>query len=421
MTTLSETSQQWLGLRDLRRLVSRYYYHKLKEKEQDAVKKLISKITDNGDTFQFFFDPKVKNPPKYSKKMKTAYKVDPNKDEFFSLESLVVFVKSVLKSKAEYIKICMDAAVKRVPFTQRTGLLNYLRGKDNDTRAKDGTPYKNPHVVYPGDKLSKTVTASDEAEAGAGTQSDKRQKTSDITEVNDENETTKKKKSKKSNVSYWENNEQPLATLNSVLDCSNKTPIAENCKPIWTAFLKEERSAVSRNNDGATTTKAKFGTPIIVVPAAATSVISLYNVKDYLEKGNYVPSSEARAKSPALVSEVIIERKHPSGGLMKYKVVNSVRGFTGKHWERVVAVFVIGPAYQFKGWKWKEPAEIFNNCQGIHVYFDDVKLNLNVRSWNVEVFELRKQTRNKDKIQAHRIWESIDKFMYDKKPYLLPQ
>ncbi len=45
---------------------------------------------------------------------------------------------------------------------------------------------------------------------------------------------------------------------------------------------------------------------------------------------------------------------------MPYRVIDNPQKLTNAEWERVVAVFVMGPAWQFKGWPWDgNPVEIF--------------------------------------------------------------
>lgn len=43
-----------------------------------------------------------------------------------------------------------------------------------------------------------------------------------------------------------------------------------------------------------------------------------------------------------------------------YRVIDNPQKLTAQDWQRVVAVFVMGPAWQFKGWPWDgNPVEIF--------------------------------------------------------------
>ena len=55
------------------------------------------------------------------------------------------------------------------------------------------------------------------------------------------------------------------------------------------------------------------------------------------------------------------------------------------------------------------------------MYFDDMKVASSIKNWNVKVFPLKKQQRNLDNIQAHRIWQEIDYFIKNNKAFFLDQ
>lgn len=45
---------------------------------------------------------------------------------------------------------------------------------------------------------------------------------------------------------------------------------------------------------------------------------------------------------------------------MPYRIIDSASKLSKDDWDRVVAVFVQGPAWQFKGWPWNgNPVDIF--------------------------------------------------------------
>lgn len=47
-----------------------------------------------------------------------------------------------------------------------------------------------------------------------------------------------------------------------------------------------------------------------------------------------------------------------------YRVVDNPGRLSAAEWDRVVAVFVQGPAWQFKGWPWDgNPVQIFANSK----------------------------------------------------------
>lgn len=57
-------------------------------------------------------------------------------------------------------------------------------------------------------------------------------------------------------------------------------------------------------------------------------------------------------------NEVLLQRQR-NGVTVPYRVVDNPAKLTPSDWDRVVAVFVMGPAWQFKGYPWENPVEIF--------------------------------------------------------------
>lgn len=57
-------------------------------------------------------------------------------------------------------------------------------------------------------------------------------------------------------------------------------------------------------------------------------------------------------------NEVLLHRQR-NGVSVPYRVVDNPAKLSPNDWDRVVAVFVMGPAWQFKGYPWENPVEIF--------------------------------------------------------------
>lgn len=59
-------------------------------------------------------------------------------------------------------------------------------------------------------------------------------------------------------------------------------------------------------------------------------------------------------------NEVLLQRRKEGSTTVPYRVIDNPQKLTNADWDRVVAVFVMGPAWQFKGWPWDgNPVEIF--------------------------------------------------------------
>lgn len=163
------------------------------------------------------------------------------------------------------------------------------------------------------------------------------------------------------------------------------------------------------------TPKKHSAVPIIIIPATTTSVINMYNAAAILQDLTY---REGETNKPC-ESEMLIQRKKPDGSIALYKIMYNPVTLNAEDWNRVVAVFVQGPAWQFKGWPWGgSPVEIFSRIKGFHLKWDESKLDDNVAKWNVHILELSRNKRHMDKANLLKFWSSLDAFMIKHKSYL---
>ena len=168
--------------------------------------------------------------------------------------------------------------------------------------------------------------------------------------------------------------------------------------------MDEERSTGS---------KRESRTPIIIVPAALTAVITLQNAKEFLQDDKYVPMSVSYSQA---VGDILIQRRKVEPGTSKfytvpYRIIDSPTKLRQNDWNRVVAVFVAGPQWQFKGWPGLidgSPVEIFVKIRGFHLKFIESPLEANIKKWNVTILEISKTKRHLDKVAVNKFWEITD-------------
>ncbi|KAK7478781.1 hypothetical protein BaRGS_00029992 [Batillaria attramentaria] len=145
-------------------------------------------------------------------------------------------------------------------------------------------------------------------------------------------------------------------------------------------------------------------TPIIIIPAASTSLITMLNCKDILQDLRFVSTEEKKSQGARRDNEVLIQRRKDGGLTVP---------------DRVVAVFVQGPAWQFKGWPWNgNPTEIFSRIQGFHVKWKELPLDANVKKWAVHVLNLDRNRRHLDRATLQEFWERLDRYLMKCKPHL---
>eukprot|EP00889_Picochlorum_renovo_P007651 jgi/Picre1/34681/NNA_002149.t1 len=89
----------------------------------------------------------------------------------------------------------------------------------------------------------------------------------------------------------------------------------------------------------ASPTKPK-ATPLILVPPAASAILNMYNIKEFLEKGVFVPPDVARSKAPKKPSYERCMRSEGKSKPVKYHITD--KDPTKKEdWDRLVACVVL--------------------------------------------------------------------------------
>ncbi|KAI6186893.1 Parafibromin [Aphelenchoides besseyi] len=164
--------------------------------------------------------------------------------------------------------------------------------------------------------------------------------------------------------------------------------------------------------------KPKNLRPIIIIPASGTALITMYNAEDILQDLRYV-STEERKKTKRREYELVIHRNKGNNKTAAYQVIDDPRKLRDEDWDRIVAVFVQGPSWQFKGWKYnQQPTEIFSKMCAFHLKFKEQPLDKNVEKWSVTRLELSQTQRHLDRAVLHKFWEKLDMFMTKNKSHL---
>ncbi|KAJ6233186.1 cdc73 domain protein [Anaeramoeba flamelloides] len=158
--------------------------------------------------------------------------------------------------------------------------------------------------------------------------------------------------------------------------------------------------------------------PIIIVPSAVTSVLTLWNVKEFLEDGVFIPYQEIKKKKSKKERNLIVIRKIGNKQI-KYEIVDNPKFIAREDWKRVVSIFAHGQKWQFRGWPISDPVEIFNNYCSFHFIHGQEQIHPNLKNMNVKVVVISKFKRYLDKQIVLEIWKELDDFIAAKKPQLL--
>ncbi|CAK9291760.1 unnamed protein product [Gordionus sp. m RMFG-2023] len=160
-------------------------------------------------------------------------------------------------------------------------------------------------------------------------------------------------------------------------------------------------------------------TPIIIIPATSSSLITMINAKDILQDFKYFSDEEKKAAGSIRENDVLIQRIKDGGLSFPYRIIDNPLKLSAQDWDRVVAVFVQGPAWQFKGWPWDgNPVEIFSKIKAFHLKWEEMKLDSNVAKWDVHVIQLSRNKRHLDRASLLKFWEVLDRYTAKNKPHL---
>ncbi|GAA5876380.1 hypothetical protein JCM8547_003023 [Rhodosporidiobolus lusitaniae] len=217
-----------------------------------------------------------------------------------------------------------------------------------------------------------------------------------------------------------------LKTLREAQSSSSSAPTASS-------------SSAPPGGPGGKPQKKKQLNPIIIISPSSTALITMHNVKQFLEEATFIPSDLARqqvaasggsgrAEDVLVVNHARVTTSAATAETRKarYFVVDGVEalskfGGAGKldeAWERVVCVMTTGQEWQFKPYKWKEPKELFHHVRGIYPQWTSDPVNDKVKSWNVSELRIDPHKRHIDKSTVAEFWRNLEAWIGKNKPWL---
>ncbi|KAF9334758.1 accessory factor associated with RNA polymerase II [Podila minutissima] len=361
----------------------------------------------------------------------TAYRRG-NSDETYTLETLLFLLQRANQSVAEY---SLEGAQKGIPIVSildKRLVLDYLTG----------VTATSANIVYQSETSKRSA---DEVANDTQDEASKKQKITSMTTHGDENEVLRqiisKERLARTTASVLRGNKS-FANIQKIgigilLKSKPKDDKAAAKKPQDRSSTAQPSASVSRppgSSDprsnpqsqrppsGSSSNKPKptSRVPIIIIPAAVTSMITMYNIKQFLEEQTFVDSQELRDRGEAKPSNIKIERRQKPNETQKtyYQVIDSTDHMKAEDWDRVVCVFTTGAEWQFKKWKWQKPIEVFNHCKGFYAKWADEIPKENIKSWNVEILNLNRHRRHADRALVTEFWDSLQSWCLANKPHL---
>ncbi|ABN67393.2 accessory factor associated with RNA polymerase II [Scheffersomyces stipitis CBS 6054] len=155
--------------------------------------------------------------------------------------------------------------------------------------------------------------------------------------------------------------------------------------------------------------------PLIIVSPASTALLSLSNVKQFLEEGKFTEPNPTNRPSGGLVTI-----NHPSERLIpvahQIMVVDNVDMFTKpEYWDNVVAIFTTGQSWQFAKYKYSQPETLFQRYAGFFLSYSGDPTPPQIKDWNVSEIKVdRGDKRFRDKMIVKDFWAEIEKILLAK-------
>ncbi|KAG8898699.1 accessory factor associated with RNA polymerase II [Tulasnella sp. 403] len=373
-----------------------------------------------------------------------ATATDPHAEpqRFFALDALVLTWSTRNENAATYMRQATTSGVNYVSLTDRKAVVDWLEGKvdvsDKVAPVQESTTPTSPPPTTASLSPSKRDPHGAPSTA-RHTGSVKRGYVPDATDI----EAVKKIRA----------NEVELRDRNTVLrgvKVNNFTQIKEYVSqlksaakgPKVAAVVTPTASSVASTSSAASpspaaASKAAGGKksrvfPIIMVSSSPTALLTLHNIKKFLEESIYEPSEVARQRNGGAKTEDVIpiyrKRTHIGAGgkevetRVKYFAVDGVDAlgkFGADAWDRVVCVMTTGQEWQFKPYKWTEPRQLFHNVKGIYFTWTNDPPNSRIKDWNVSELKIDQYKRHVDKSVVAHFWRLLDAWMTTHKPALL--
>ena len=170
--------------------------------------------------------------------------------------------------------------------------------------------------------------------------------------------------------------------------------------------------------------KERAKVPIIIVPASYSAMVCGKNARQFLQDGRYVPVRDCVAPSTNSSTHTQeIERRIGRDSPVPYQIRDTAPPRKSSDWERVVAVFVAGPKWQFKDWPFKgcdegDMVHAFQRIRAFHAHFMSDSVKADVKNWNVKMISLDRNNRHTDVLKAQEFWRELDVFLGTKRTKL---
>ncbi|SPO26196.1 related to CDC73 - DNA-directed RNA polymerase II accessory protein [Ustilago trichophora] len=344
---------------------------------------------------------------------------------FYNIEAVILALQARDERPGSYLAQAATAKVASFPTLDRAAILDYLLGKRSDWAGV----LKASDLSAASANVSGPAAASDGAATASNAQGVKRPYKVDQDDV---------EYVKRIRAQY----EIVLRTRNDALR-GNIAGLAAARRAAGKAVPQGSAHPAARVGVSASgqVRKQRAQDPIVVLSSSPTSLLNMFNIKQFLEEGIFVPPEEARQRARGVADLVVsitsrggsVGQGGAGGGVgigRRILVVDSAEAVIrlggssasapgADPWNRVIAVFTTGQAWQFKTYKWNDPRELFKNVMGVYVRWHNEPQNANIRDWNVVEVQVDRNKRHTDKQAVSHFWRQLESWTQRRKPHLL--
>lgn len=175
------------------------------------------------------------------------------------------------------------------------------------------------------------------------------------------------------------------------------------------------------------TSTGKNRDPIILLSPSASSLITMHNVKTFLEDGKFIPPTIAAKEAGGGRGPELLHISHKSprlgGKSIRYVVVEGTEKFKPDYWDRVVCVFTtgllplfitvltVGQVWQFREYLYSQPRTLFQHAYGVFVAYSTDPPNPVQKEWNVTTIKVEPNKRHTDREVVRGFWDGLEKWM----------
>ncbi|KAG2199841.1 hypothetical protein INT46_002725 [Mucor plumbeus] len=339
-------------------------------------------------------------------------------NETYTLETLIFLVQNAQLDNSAYFKECRARGIEHVSIVDRRKILDYLTGKVDQSPNVSST---NKQEKRSRDDVTMEETSIKKQKVTPLKSDDSIKLVKEVLAREREIMTRSSVLKGSKNFTHAINLAKQLVLGKEIPPAGRSNPSQKSAQPGLSgqkppnAAAKPLKSAIAAKGQKLS---SKDKIPLIIVPAAPTAKFTLYNIKKFLEDQIYVDSQVLREEGLKKPERVTVERKKPNGQVVPYHIVDSVSQFKQTDWDRVCCVFVAGQLWQFKGWKWEKPVELFSNVKGFYPKWNSDQVNAPASEWAVTELNIHRSKRHMDRATVSQFWDALDSYNATHKPYL---